>query len=339
MTTVTLLRELCEPKVSLDPAAFRQALSAFATGVTIVTTQAEDGTPVGVTANSFNSVSLEPPMVLWSLARKSGSCPAFISAEHWAVHILAWDQHELSSRFARPISGAEKFAGLVWEPDADGNPLLSGCTTRMQCRTIHTYDGGDHIIFVGEVIGLERNNVPPLVFQGGNYAIATSTRQAVPPPPDEDPRNVGVNSSLGYLLASASLYYNARIYGQAKLLNITEVEHLVLSALHEREARTCDEIITLVNYTGRSIGIESINDLAARELVRIDDENSISDTENLMIYLTDTGRKVATRLRAEADRLEIAIMEQLGVADTLALCNLLSRFNGIYRPMIPYRWF
>jgi len=339
MTIVTPLHELCEPRSALDPARFRQALGAFATGVTIITTQAEDGMPVGVTANSFNSVSLEPPMVLWSLARKSGSCPAFISAEHWAVHILAWDQHELSSRFARPISGAEKFADLAWELDSDGNPLLSGCTTRMQCRTVHMYDGGDHIIFVGEVIGLEKNDVPPLVFQGGNYAIATSTRQAVPPPVDEDPRNVSANSSLGYLLASASLYYNARIYSQAKLLNVTEVEHLVLMALYEREARTCDEIITLVNYTGRSIGIESINDLEARELVRIDDESGCADSENLMIHLTDTGREVAARLNAESERLEMAIMEQLGTADTLALCNLLSRFNRIYRPMIPYRWF
>src|SRR5271154_4023877 len=96
---------------SLDPREFRRALGAFATGVTIVTARAPDGTPVGVTANSFNSVSLDPPMVLWSLSRSSRSLAAFECADYWVVHILAADQEALSNRFAK--SGGEKFSGLA----------------------------------------------------------------------------------------------------------------------------------------------------------------------------------------------------------------------------------
>ena len=95
---------------TLDRQAFRAALGSFATGVTVITTRAADGTPVGLTANSFNSVSLDPPMVLWSLARKSLSLPVFCASSHWVVHVLAADQEALSGRFAR--SGEDKFAGL-----------------------------------------------------------------------------------------------------------------------------------------------------------------------------------------------------------------------------------
>src|SRR5689334_5642987 len=98
---------------AFDPKEFRKALGAFATGVTIITTRAPDGTPLGLTVNSFNSVSLNPPLVLWSLENASLSLPAFRDAPYWAVHVLASDQEELSGRFAR--RGANKFAGLTLE--------------------------------------------------------------------------------------------------------------------------------------------------------------------------------------------------------------------------------
>lgn len=151
---------------SFDPRTFRDALGQFATGVTIVTARSADGTPVGVTANSFNSVSLDPPLVLWSLAKNSRSMEIFQAAAEFAVHILASDQDALSNRFASRTE--DKFAGLEIAPD--GLPLLEGCTARFRCRTRHAYDGGDHIIFVGEVIGFEHDDKPPLLFHGGDYA-------------------------------------------------------------------------------------------------------------------------------------------------------------------------
>ena len=149
-----------------DPLSFRDALGQFATGVTIVTARATDGHPVGVTANSFNSVSMHPPLVLWSLARSSRSMRVFEGADSFAVHILASDQDALSNRFAS--RDADKFAGI--DCAGEGPPLLTDCTARFVCKTRNMYDGGDHIIFVGEVVDYEHADKPPLLFHGGDYA-------------------------------------------------------------------------------------------------------------------------------------------------------------------------
>ncbi|WP_448680724.1 flavin reductase [Pseudomonas nicosulfuronedens] len=325
---------------ALDPREFRHALGNFTTGVTIVTTIGTDGNPVGVTANSFNSVSLDPPLVLWSLARKSQSLAAFESSTHWAVHILAHDQDELSGRFARSVSGAEKFDGIEYEDGLGAAPLLSGCTTRMQCRTAYIYDGGDHIILVGEVLKFDKSDAPPLVFQRGSYAIATSTAQTIMPPPGEDPRNVSETSPLGYLLASAYLHFSARTTEQAAELKLNNIEYLVISALGTREGRTYHELITLAAYTGREVGPESINDLAARGLIKIDDERHSRDEEDhAQIYLTAEGQAIYDRIKNQSQLEEENMMRQLGVPETIALRTLLSRFIRIHSPLIPYRWF
>jgi len=149
-----------------DPKTFRNALGQFATGVTIVTTRDAAGNAVGVTANSFNSVSLDPPLVLWSLARSARSMEAFEQAGHFAVHILASDQDHLSNLFASKV--ADKFAGL--EVGSDGPPRIDGCSARLVCETRHMYEGGDHVIMVGEVKDYESEGKPPLLFHGGGYA-------------------------------------------------------------------------------------------------------------------------------------------------------------------------
>ena len=134
-----------------------------------MTTRGPDGAPVGVTANSFNSVSLDPPMVLWSLA-KSARCRATFSANRaWAVHVLAAAQQSLSERFASRI--ADKFEGLELEEGAGGVPLISGCVARLQCRTASEFAGGDHIILLGEVIAFDRTDAMPLLFHRGEYAL------------------------------------------------------------------------------------------------------------------------------------------------------------------------
>src|SRR3569623_404748 len=139
---------------AFDPMEFRKALGSFATGVTIITTRGADGSPIGLTVNSFNSVSLNPPLVLWSLAATSLSLTIFRAASHWAVHVLASDQESLSGRFAR--RGEDKFSGRTIEEGAGGVPLLTGCAARFECRTAFQYEGGDHVIFVGEVLAFNR---------------------------------------------------------------------------------------------------------------------------------------------------------------------------------------
>ena len=131
------------PDVSLfDGRDLRRVLGTFVTGVTVVTTTDDEGGFHGVTANSFSSVSLDPPLVLWSQAVKTHSHLVFFNAERFAVNILAEDQIELSKRFAK--SSQEKFAGIDVDIGSDGVPLLRGCSARLQCRVISRVPGGDH---------------------------------------------------------------------------------------------------------------------------------------------------------------------------------------------------
>lgn len=144
----------------------RDALGRFATGVTVVTTLGPEG-PLGITANSFASVSLSPPLVLWSPARTSRRFPAFEAASHFAVHVLGEGQRALAERFT---SNKQGFAGLEAEAGIGGAPLLAGCAARFECRHAAAYDGGDHLIIVGEVLRLaQAGDVPPLLYWRGGY--------------------------------------------------------------------------------------------------------------------------------------------------------------------------
>ncbi|MEW6100279.1 MAG: flavin reductase family protein [Pseudomonadota bacterium] len=147
---------------------FRQALGMFATGVTVVTARDADGRLIGLTANSFNSVSLEPPLVLWSLALRAGSMPVFARGSHYAINILAADQVELAERFAS--KNVDRFAGVAWRPGLAGAPVLEGAAAVFECFNRSQYEEGDHVIFVGEVEHCtRREGASPLIFHGGRY--------------------------------------------------------------------------------------------------------------------------------------------------------------------------
>ncbi|WP_218510000.1 flavin reductase family protein [Variovorax sp. dw_308] len=153
---------------SFSPDEFRDALGMFATGVTIVTARAADGTLVGLTANSFNSVSLTPPLVLWSLARSSGSMPALDTGSHYAINILAANQRELAERFAQ--KRADRWIDVTFAEGLGGAPLLDGAVASFECFNRSRYDEGDHVIFVGEVERCSmRVGASPLLFHGGRF--------------------------------------------------------------------------------------------------------------------------------------------------------------------------
>lgn len=148
----------------------RHALGQFATGVTIVTTAGPENEPIGITANSFSSVSLDPPLVLWSLSNATRSKPAFEKAAYFCIHVLTSSQEELSERFA--LRGGDKFRGLAWAPGHGSVPMLDEYVARFQCRMTSRYPVGDHTVFVGEVVRFDRADKRPLVFHGGRYALA-----------------------------------------------------------------------------------------------------------------------------------------------------------------------
>lgn len=144
---------------------FRDALGRFSTGICVVTAAGPDG-PLGITANSFASVSLHPPLVLWSPARASRRFDTFANAKFYAIHILGADQEDLCRRFAR---AGDDFDGLDWSPDDNGTPQIATCLARFDCVQVAQHDGGDHLIIVGRVTGAAYRDGAPLLFSAGRY--------------------------------------------------------------------------------------------------------------------------------------------------------------------------
>ena len=174
----------------VDKREMRNCFGKFATGITIITALAPDGTKLGLTVNSFSSLSLEPPMILWSLDKRSNNLEALKSASHFAVNVLASDQIELSNRFASPSD--EKYQGVELVESKCDLPLFSGAVAHLECKNVDQHDGGDHVIFVGEVEYFTTFDKKPLLYANGQYAVAgrhPATPQAEPKVEDRTSRD------------------------------------------------------------------------------------------------------------------------------------------------------
>jgi flavin reductase (DIM6/NTAB) family NADH-FMN oxidoreductase RutF/DNA-binding IclR family transcriptional regulator len=169
--TGTILPDGERPAIqTFDKRQLRDVLGSFVTGVTVVTTLDAKGKMHGLTANSFSSVSLDPPLVLWSQASSAGSHPAFKNAERFTINILAEDQYTLANHFAS--RSPDKFAGIEYDLGVDGLPLLRDCSAWLECKVVSRYPGGDHVIFVGSVDCIRQSTRRPLAFGGGRYLVA-----------------------------------------------------------------------------------------------------------------------------------------------------------------------
>ena len=153
---------------TLDSQLFRQALGQFATGITVVSTTTDDGRQIGLTANSFNSVSLDPPLVLWSLTRKSSNFDAFQTGRFFGVSVLGSQQEALANHFA--TFKGDRFADVALSPAIACNvPLIEGAVAHFECKTRSIYNEGDHIIIVGEVLHCATNPGPALVYHAKTF--------------------------------------------------------------------------------------------------------------------------------------------------------------------------
>jgi len=314
-----------------DSAEFRRALGTFTTGVTIITTRDPSGNPVGVTANSFNSVSLDPPLVLWSLARRALSMSVFEQAEHWAVHILSTDQQSLSDRFAR--RGEDKFAQLVTEQGVGGVPLLDGCTSRFECRSTYRYEGGDHVIFVGEVVRFQRFAAAPLVFHRGGYAVATHRVEARPPGTEHAPESSFGEDFLDYLLPRAHFQIYDGIRRMVRRHDLSDAEWFVLSSLTARSGRSLEELAQMYAITGITLTGQAVERLLARSLLIDSAEGGFKS-----LHLTDTGRHLAVEVLSAAKAQEAEIVDRLGQGEAMALKSLLRELIRITDPGLPDMW-
>ena len=289
----------------LDAKVLRNALGTFATGVTIVTTRHE-GKDIGLTANSFNSVSLDPPLVLWSLAKKSSNIEAFNNVDAFAVHILGADQIDLSNRFATP--GIDKFDGLDVERGKLDVPLLRDCAARFVCQTAYRYDGGDHIIFVGEVLELESYDKEPLLFHQGKYARKTA---------QSSPENGENRRDINYLIARSYFMLTDAVRSAASDHGLSQVDHYALSVLMQGGPATIAEVNAILAGSGATWTDEDLETQVAAGFVALDRGDKIA--------LTKSGREIMIALFAKAKATEAHAQKAFDDEELDALRSLLSR--------------
>jgi flavin reductase (DIM6/NTAB) family NADH-FMN oxidoreductase RutF/predicted transcriptional regulator len=239
-----------------DPKAFRRALGNFATGVTVITAKTPTGQKTGVTANSFNSVSLDPPLILWSIDKRSGSCAVFEEATHFAVNILAADQIPLSNHFARPSE--DKFANIEHSEGLGGAPILPHCSAVFQCESYQTVDGGDHWILIGKVEQFEDAGRSPLLYHQGSYSVVLphnrfpeKTNEAA----DENVRQLEgkLQNNLHYLMVQAVRGYQSSYLPQQLSTGLRTSEARMLMVLAQAKQLDIKTLLKEVNLPQQEI--------------------------------------------------------------------------------------
>lgn len=318
---------------SIDPLLLRNALGAFATGVTVITTVAADGHDVGVTANSFNSVSLDPPLVLWSLNKASGSMPAFGQADHFAVHLLAFGQREISDRFSSKRQN--RFEGLDLLRGAGGVPLLEGCAGRFVCRTEYRYEGGDHMIFVGRVIDVQLSERAPLLYVRGSYSAAM--------PMDKKlalARGLQAEGLQGQYSEEGLFYLNNRVHEQ--LLHRMrptlraegfeqDADYLVCKLLAAAGGLTLAELAELCALREDPIDERRVADLQRRGLLAVDGATS-------RLVLTVQGQARLQRALAVVRQVEADALSCFSEGELAGLRTALRRLVASTDPGLPDVW-
>lgn len=276
----------------IDPRAFRRALGNFATGVTIITAKGADGATVGVTASSFNSLSLDPPLILWSSKKDARSCAVFETASHFAVNILAADQLEMSNHFARQQE--DKFADVDWEEGIGGAPVFSNCAGRFQCETYDKLEGGDHWIFVGKVVDFDDFGRPPLCFHQGSYAMVYSH-------PDTFPGNEAASAldaaqdRMGnhafFLMLRAVRTYQVQYQPKIEALGLSLIEARSMLVLYDLSGLTAEDLVAHLHTPVAE---------AQAALANLGESGFVARDES-RFSLTEAGRKMASRCWAVAD--------------------------------------
>ncbi|KEA64140.1 P-hydroxyphenylacetate hydroxylase C1:reductase component [Marinobacterium lacunae] len=256
-----------------DAKAFRRALGNFATGITVITATTPSGEKTGVTANSFNSVSLDPPLILWSIDKRSGSCKIFEDATHFAVNILAADQINLSNHFARPSD--DKFAGIDYTTGLGGAPILPDCSAVFQCEKYETVEGGDHWILIGKVASFDDIGRAPLLYHQGAYSVALPHAR-FPEKADGDLPAIKalegrLSNNLYYLMTQAVRAYQKDYQPLQLSTGLRTSEARMLMVLEQDRKLSIDELLKEVNMPRSEI--EAAADILKRkELIAFTDD-------------------------------------------------------------------
>jgi len=256
---------------TFDARSFRRALGNFATGVTVVTAADAAGRQVGVTANSFNSVSLDPPLVLWSLDKRSSSFEVFEQASHFAVNVLAADQIDLSNNFARPRD--DRFAGIEYESGVGGAPVFADCSACFHCENYQRVDGGDHWIMIGKVVAFDDFGRSPLLYHQGAYSMVLPhtrmTRRDESQPPSSHFQG-RLSHNLYYLMTQAVRAYQSGYQPRQLSTGLRTNEARMLMVLENDARLSPGELLREVAMPIREID-EAVANLKRKGLVNDDD--------------------------------------------------------------------
>lgn len=295
----------------IDTRELRRTLGQFATGVTIVTCLAPDGTPVGMTANSFASVSLDPPLVLWSLDRRAKSFDAFAAAERFAFSVLALDQVDLSNRFAKP--GADKFTTTPWTRGLGEVPLMEEPSAHFECSRHAAFDGGDHLILVGRVERFARYGRRGLVFAEGRYGAVAPHPGTTGVAGEEVDEATGRHPYDDFLVPLLFRAYNHLFRHFAQTLveeDSTGAQMRILSILSARGATGDSELLTRTMLSETSFN-EARQTLAQAGFVRQGEDRTTAITPSGEAKLKDLIRLAAKRERQSTNVLDDAEVELL----------------------------
>lgn len=314
----------------LDSKEFRNALGQFATGVTVITSIDDEQKPVGVTASSFNSVSIEPPLVLWSLAKNSGSLPAFQNSGYFCVHVLASAHQQLSQRFAS--RGTDKFAEIEWQPGIGGAPLLEDFAAQFQCKTTYQYEGGDHVIFVGEVLDYKTRDEQPLVFHKGSYATA-KTKQPSEPAGDAVDIAQGKFSDnfFLYLLSRAHFQASLELHQQLKHDHLSIRQYLALTMFGLVGELAYQDLYSHLEHTANAPTIEELAELQAGGLLT-------ETLDGAKYSLTVKGRAKYIELLAISKASEEKLLADFDEDEVAEVRSFLQRFIEKSDPGAPSIW-
>ena len=310
---------------SLDLRRLRDCFGRFATGVTIVTTLDAEGQPTGLTANSFSSVSLEPPLVLWSLDKRSSQTEAFQKAQHFAINVLSADQIDLSNLFATP--NEDRFSRITYNPGLGGVPLLADCVAWVECRTIDVYDGGDHLVFIGEVERFDYSDRPALLFHGGRYGVPARHPKAHERDPAmsvtrEDRRNFN-DDFIVPLLRRAFDQVASPFYDELQASGVPVAEGRILSHLEGNGPETAKSLAqhAMLDSATLAMTLHRLEGDGLIEKVKTDGEERLA--------ITQRGIDKNAEITARAVRFETEFLAGHDQAEIDALKSMLRKL--IYR--------
>jgi len=259
-------------------------------------------------------VSLDPPLVLWSLSRTSSAMEAFRSSRYFAIHVLAADQEHLSAQFSR--KGADRFAGVPLERGEDQIPLLAQSAARFECRTAYEYEGGDHLIFVGEVLRFATQATPPLVFHSGQYREVAEMLAAFPAPQPDGPM---APTDLSYLLWRAFMQFRRKYYEKRLELGWSSSDSYLLQMLAMKEGQTVAALDSAVRFTGKRCTPAEAQALFDRGLVLA----ASPILESTTLKLTEKAWRSVRELRLISATAEVELLSKMTASDGRRLKHIL----------------